>query len=999
MKGGNLSFSREAGLARLRAAGRGGFTLMELLIAVLILAFVTGVIYELYLVQYRNWISQDLRSEMLQRVRVAVHDMTRDMQMAGFRPQVEPVNVATATEFTFEFQNKLLPTQPAGFTKDRRISYRFDSANNRIMKRVRSWNTAIAGADKYTTNAEEVYLDNITNLTFAYYNNTGATMTLPVTGADLTKIRRVDVSVTAQTSDIDPITKNRRSITETSQIFPRNLGIEESTLDQTCPATPTGLASADPHACGELDLTWAANNEADLAGYRIFYGLIPGEYSGSTTVGVVTSATLSGLTNNARYYIALGSFDESSNSCALSTEVTGDGPSPDTNPTPNAPQQTAGLDATVSGPVINLTWDKNETTYPSSRPDSDSNVTGYNVYRSTDGTTFTQIATAVSGNTYADTPGDSLSCTILHYKVEPVNCLGTVGPASEVIHGDGTGLPDGTNAADVPSNGVTATAPSDTSVPSTPTGFLSKSGYRRNYLVWDNPNDPDFDHTVVRYSTSGFPASPSDGIAVQNAPGGNGRFDGNSGQTMTFTHDGGTSPPSLSINTTYYYTIFAYDKCGNVSTAQASAQTASAQCGDEDSGPSSGVPPSPILVTPAVTNSCQTTQATINWTLIDDSFPGGIFDLAGYNVYRSVNNPAGPFTKQNGSLLFGTYPGTRTYTDSTVTLGNTYYYKITATDCDWEVNGGVNGGGESLASAVAEVAPGAFTRSPTNTDVLSQGLHHERVVFYVKNRKANPPTQATGQIRLQSVIPIYSNPNARVSRITILNDLADGTDDEVIYSDTTAPIGAGSGSTIPLSGSVILNGQENVPIAFEFRTSSNLNNDTVDMRNFSISLTWYYESVAFDLDDCASVMNVFPRKSPDVGTGPVDGGVTTQDEPVSPTDASTTPGVNIAAKDETTNVNAHVHDDAGKGIASVTLYWAVTNQTETKPPAGGWTAQPMTALSSQDYVLDPPGSPSTQIPAQNGMRVWYFIYAFDNIGNFDRDPDPDQGAFTYDQLN
>ena len=90
------------------------------------------------------------------------------------------VNTASATEFTFEFQNRKLPAQPVGFTKDRRITYRFDAGGQRIMKRVRSWNTAIAGADKYTTNAEEVYLENVTNLAFTYYDRAGAAMAVPV---------------------------------------------------------------------------------------------------------------------------------------------------------------------------------------------------------------------------------------------------------------------------------------------------------------------------------------------------------------------------------------------------------------------------------------------------------------------------------------------------------------------------------------------------------------------------------------------------------------------------------------------------------------------------------------------------------------------------------------------------------------------------------------------------------------------------------------------------
>ena len=984
-------------LARRAGGGRAprGFTLVELLVALAILAFVTGVVYEMYLVQYRNWISQDLRSEMLQRARVAINDMTRDVQMAGFRPQVDPVNTASATEFTFEFQNRKLPAQPVGFTKDRRITYRFDAGNNRIMKRIQSWNTANAGADKYTTNAEEVYLDNVTNLAFTYYDRTGVVMAAPVAAASRPHIRRIDVTVTAQTSDVDPITKNRRSITEASQIYPRNLGIEESTLDQTCPATPTGLASADPNACGQLDLTWTANTEADLAGYRIFYGTLAGEYSGTLTVGTVTAITLDSLSNNTRYYVAVGSFDDSSNSCALSAEVSGDGPSPDTNPTPGTPQQTVGLDATASGGSVNLTWTANATTYPASRPDSDANVTGYNVYRSMNGgSTWTKIGDAVAGSSYTDTPSQTLTCTVLWYKVEPVNCLGTAGPASAEVHGDGDGLPDGTNAADVPVNGVTMTAVENVAAPAVPTNFLSKSGYRRNYLVWDNPSDADFDYTIVRYSTVSYPSMPTDGIAVENAPGGGGRFNGSPNQTMTFTHDAGTAPPSLDINTTYYYTIFAYDKCDNVSTAQASAQTAAAQCGDEDSGPSSGEPPQPTLPNPSLTNTCSTGQATLNWNLINDQFPGGVFDLAGYNVYRSEGNVGGPYIQQNASLVFGNYPGIRTYTDTSLVEGETYYFKITATDCDWEVNGGANGGGESPASPIITVTPGSLQASSANQDVLSRGDHHEQVIFWVKNTKDNPPVVAQGQIRLTALALKYGNPSARVSRVAILNDLADTSDDEVLYSDTSAPVSLGSGSSIPLSGSTTLNGQEDVAIGVDFLDEDGTATDVLDMRDLDLEAAWDYVNVATDLDPCDAPMTFHVPLSPDAGPGLE---VTVQSRPVAGTIASVTPGVNVANQNEDVNVIAHVHDDDVKGIANVHLFWATTLQTETTPPSTGWTEIVMIEIGGDNWSLRVPGD-DRRIPHQNGLRIWYYVVATDNIVNFDRDPAFDQGAFTYDQL-
>ncbi len=980
---------------RRRGWGRGGFTLIELMITVVILSIVTAGVYQLYLTQYRQSISQELRSEMLQRVRVAMNDMTRDMQMAGFKPRVDAVNVASATQLTAEQLNNLLPAQPVGYTKDRRITYRFDAANKQIMKRVQVWNTTDPNPDKYTNTAEIVYLDSITNLGFAYFDKTGAAMAAPVAAGSLGDIRRIDVTLTAETSKIDPITKNKRTITLTSQIYPRNLGIEESTLDQTCPATPTGLSPTDPQACGQIDLAWNANSEADLAGYRIHYGVAPGLYSGTLTVGEVTSATLDGLANSVTHYVAIGSFDDSSNSCALSAEVSGTGPgAPDSQPNPALPQQTLNLDASSSPAGVNLTWAKNQDSYAGSRPDTDANVFGYSVYRSSDnGSTYTKIADKVSGSSYLDVPGPSLSCKKLWYKVEPVNCLDLAGPFSSEAYGDGAGLPTGVNDVDAPQNGVTSTAVLDSVLPAPPTGLLSKSGYQRNFLVWANPNDTDFSHTVVRYSTSGFPSTPIDGTAVESAPGGNGRFDGSPSQTMTFTHDGGGGTPSLTVNTTYYYTIFAYDLCGNVSSAQASAQTAAAQCGDEPSGPSSGPPPAPTLPNPYYTNSCAANQATIQWDLVDDTFPAGIFDLAGYNVYRATNNIAGPYTKQNSSILFGGYPGLRTYTDTTVVPGNTYYYKITATDCDWEVNGGVNGGGESVASSIIKVTPGALIRSTANPQVLSRGDSHEKVIFWIKNAKDDPPQTSLGQIRLETLILEYGKSLARVAKVTLLHDINDSSDDEVIYNNTSAPVSAGSGSSIALTPA-ILDGQVETPVEVEFRTTSGSVSGTVDMRAESITATWGYENVATTLDDCGSVMTVRVPLSPDIKS-------VVQDKPFAPTPSSLTPGVITVAKDDHVNVIITAADPDAVGITGVKLYWKESNKNDTTPPTSGWNEITMIPLGGGVYAADdnPFVGGDSRIPDENDKRIWFYMIATDALGNFDRSPEPDQGAFVYYQSN
>jgi fibronectin type 3 domain-containing protein len=60
--------------------------------------------------------------------------------------------------------------------------------------------------------------------------------------------------------------------------------------------------------------------------------------------------------------------------------------------------------------------------------------------------------------------------------------------------------------------------------------------------------------------------------------------------------------------------------------------------------------------------------ASLTWTASTSS------NVAGYNVYRATSS-AGTYIKLTSSLVAGT-----SYTDYTVTAGQTYYYVTTAVD-------------------------------------------------------------------------------------------------------------------------------------------------------------------------------------------------------------------------------------------------------------------------------------------------------------------------------
>lgn len=66
------------------------------------------------------------------------------------------------------------------------------------------------------------------------------------------------------------------------------------------------------------------NGESDLAGYKVYIGTTPGQYTypGSPVViGRVSSYTVSGLPPSQTYYFALSAFDNSGAESALSAEV------------------------------------------------------------------------------------------------------------------------------------------------------------------------------------------------------------------------------------------------------------------------------------------------------------------------------------------------------------------------------------------------------------------------------------------------------------------------------------------------------------------------------------------------------------------------------------------------------------------------------------------------------------------------------------------------------
>ena len=102
-----------------------------------------------------------------------------------------------------------------------------------------------------------------------------------------------------------------------------------------------------------LHLEWDANSEEDLAGYKLYYGTLSGNYGEPDDVGNVTEYELSGLNEGTTYYVAITAYDTSYNESQKSVEESGI--PPDTQiPTVAITSPTSASTYNTSNSIINI---------------------------------------------------------------------------------------------------------------------------------------------------------------------------------------------------------------------------------------------------------------------------------------------------------------------------------------------------------------------------------------------------------------------------------------------------------------------------------------------------------------------------------------------------------------------------------------------------------------------------------------------------------------------
>ncbi|TNC32283.1 choice-of-anchor D domain-containing protein, partial [Mumia zhuanghuii] len=283
--------------------------------------------------------------------------------------------------------------------------------------------------------------------------------------------------------------------------------------DTTPPAVPTGLAAVAGD--GEVALTWTANDEDDLAGYKVFRKSGAGPYAEIADLAAeATSFTDESAENDTLYTYALAAYDESDNVSTLSADVTA-------TPTDTTPPAAPATPTAVPGDgQVALTWTAN----------GESDLAGYRVYRATTAdvpTTGNGIGGPGLLPTASFTDEGAANGTTYYYVVVAFDTHGNASPASASA----------------------SATPADATAPAAPTGLQATAAEGRVTLDWADNSEADLDHYAVYRSVVGATEPLAEDPPIAEV------------ETSAYVDT------TVAAGTAYAYWVVAVDTAGNASAA------------------------------------------------------------------------------------------------------------------------------------------------------------------------------------------------------------------------------------------------------------------------------------------------------------------------------------------------------------------------------------------------------------------------------------------------
>ncbi|NKE71368.1 fibronectin type III domain-containing protein [Candidatus Manganitrophus noduliformans] len=479
------------------------------------------------------------------------------------------------------------------------------------------------------------------------------------------------------------------------------------------------LLILDHHAlalAGEAVLTWDPNSEGNLAGYRVYVGLLPGVYSPPINVGRVTSWTVPNLTEGLTYYFAVTAYDTNGKESGFSNEAR------KTIPPLNDVIAPLISSVTNSNRTLNsalITWGTDE---PADTRIEYGTTTAY-------GLTTPLVSSLVT--VHSQTLSNLLPGTLYHYRVLSRDAAGNLATSADQIF---TTLSD-TTTPTVPGN-VSGAALSTTQINltwSASTDNVGVAGYRiyrngvqvatRTTLTYSDGNltpDTVYSYRVAAYDAAGNLSAQSAAASVRTlAPAdtaapvisGMGAINITAGGALISWSTNEPADTQIEYGTTtafgsftaivptlvtahaqslsgllpatlYHYRVRSRDAAGNLAVSGSGSFTTAVL-------PDTTAPSVPTNVGAAAVSS---SQVQLSWSASTDNV-----GVAGYRIYR------------NGVQIASS--ALRTYLNSGLAANTVYSYAVAAYDA-----------GGNLSPASAAVSVTTLPLMPTVSQSAASGV-------------------------------------------------------------------------------------------------------------------------------------------------------------------------------------------------------------------------------------------------------------------------------------
>ncbi|MCK4545846.1 MAG: prepilin-type N-terminal cleavage/methylation domain-containing protein [Candidatus Eisenbacteria sp.] len=536
----------------MKIGSESGFSLMETIVAVTLLGIVALAFYQTYNESQRHLVRGQAVMDMQQNTRIALETIAAELRSA------QTIHSLQSDRITF-VSDLFTPGQ----TRDIRLDTEdVDQDGNRsellLTREPMDDGTPGTQTDEIASSIGSVQLRYLTSLDGT------------VEAQSVDQIRRVEITVTGMLSESYG---DSTRISFLTTVRPRNLRLPDPPdPDAEAPAAPTGVELTP--SCGVLDITWEANTEDDLGGYRVSYktgasgapydGM--GAIQGSSPIYVATETflQLTGLDPSEAYYVVVTAVDVSGNESGYSIErvaVPYDNAPP---PVPTGVAVEVGADD-----ALVVAWDES--------PSSD--IAFYRVYYDSD----------ESGAPYAwwDSTRiiparlENLSTGTTYYIVVTASdaCGNESGFSSEVT-------------------GVPTPCSEDHTPPAVPQGISGIAGDSKATLRWQANSEPDLHTYRLLYAS----VHSVDSVEV--------------GLGTNYTLEG------LTNEVDYAFSVVALDACGNRSGESAPVTLRPVSCAGDEVAP---LPPAAVAVEDARAPTGD--QLLLSWA------PSLEADLAGYLVY------------------------------------------------------------------------------------------------------------------------------------------------------------------------------------------------------------------------------------------------------------------------------------------------------------------------------------------------------------------------------